>query len=94
MHGDLTVSRPANYLATGEPAYTPQGMFPLEPLTGGGTVPANVMLGVPAQESDFKQASWHAVPGDGGNPTLGSTTAHAWTTPARPRHPPWPGWTR
>ncbi|MFH9944237.1 transglycosylase SLT domain-containing protein [Streptomyces murinus] len=71
VHGDLNISRPANYLGTGSDAYTPQGLFPPVSLTGGGTVPAQVMLGILAQESNFKQASWHSVPGDGGNPLLG-----------------------
>lgn len=71
VHGDLTVTRPANYLATGNAAYSPQGLFPRTPLSGGGEIPAQVMLGILAQESNFKQASWHAVPGDSGNPLIG-----------------------
>ena len=78
VHGDLTMQRPANYLGTGEPAYTPQGLFPPVALSTGGTIPAQVVLGILAQESNFKQASWHAVPGDGGNPLIsdyyGTTT--------------------
>ncbi|MEV7217064.1 hypothetical protein AB0O31_28730 [Kitasatospora cineracea] len=71
VHGRLTVTRPDNYLSTKEPAHSPQGLFPLVALTGGGTIPAQVMLGIVAQESNLKQASWHAMPGDAGNPTLG-----------------------
>ncbi|ONI88309.1 hypothetical protein ALI144C_07195 [Actinosynnema sp. ALI-1.44] len=67
----LTVQRPANYLKTGLPAYTPQGMFPLPALYGGGTVPAQVELAILAQESNFRQATWRARPGDGGNPLIG-----------------------
>jgi hypothetical protein len=72
VHGDLGVQRPANYLGSGQAANTPQGMFPLVTLTGPvtGTIPAQVMLGILAQESNFKQASWHAVPGDSGNPLI------------------------
>ncbi|MFJ1751605.1 hypothetical protein [Kitasatospora sp. NPDC088134] len=77
VHGGLTVSRPADFMATGEPAYTPQGMFPPVPLTGGGTIPAQVLLGIVAQESNLKQASWHAMPGDAGNPTLGDYFGNA-----------------
>jgi hypothetical protein len=77
VHGDLTVSRPANFLATGMPAYTPQGLFPKPALSGGGEVPAQVLLGLLAQESNFKQATWHAVPGDGGNPLLGDYYGNA-----------------
>lgn len=70
VHGALNVQRPQDYLSTGQPAYTPQGMFPLEPLAGGGSVPAQVMLGILAQESNLDEASWHAVPGDAGNPLI------------------------
>jgi hypothetical protein len=71
VHGDLTVTRPANYLSTGNSTYSPQGLFPPVALLGGGHIPAQVMLGILAQESNFKQASWHAVPGDAGNPLIG-----------------------
>ncbi|MFC8350141.1 hypothetical protein [Streptomyces sp. NPDC057280] len=71
VHGDLNITRPSNYLGTGSAAYNPQSLFPRVALTGGGTVPAQVVLGILAQESNFKQASWHSVPGDGGNPLLG-----------------------
>lgn len=77
VHGDLNITRPANYLGTGSAAYNPQTLFPRLPLTGGGYVPAQVMLGILAQESNFKQASWHSVPGDGGNPLLGDYYGNA-----------------
>lgn len=77
VHGDLDITRPANYLGTGSVAYDPESLFPRESLTGGGTVPAQVMLGILAQESNFKQASWHSVPGDGGNPLLGDYYGNA-----------------
>jgi hypothetical protein len=64
VQGRLTVQRPANYLKTGMPAYTPQGMFPLP---AGPRVPAQVLLAVLAQETNMAQATWHAVPGDPGN---------------------------
>jgi hypothetical protein len=70
VSGSLTVTRPADYLKTGQPAYTPQSMFPLSGLAGGGSVPAQVMLGILAQESNLSEASWHAVPGDDGNPLI------------------------
>ncbi|MGW4435509.1 hypothetical protein ACWELO_07075 [Streptomyces sp. NPDC004596] len=69
VHGDLTVSRPADWHDTGLGAYTPQGLFPKPRLTGGGDIPAQVMLGILAQESNFKQASWHSMNGDSGNVT-------------------------
>ncbi|MEU1164978.1 hypothetical protein ABZ372_32370 [Streptomyces sp. NPDC005921] len=77
VHGDLDITRPANYLGTGSDAYSPESLFPRVTLTGGGTVPAQVMLGILAQESNFKQASWHSVPGDGGNPLLGDYYGNA-----------------
>ncbi len=79
VQGKLTVSRPANYLKTGGPAYTPQGLFPLP---SGPRVPAQVMLAVLAQETNMAQASWHAAPGDGGNPLVsdyyGSRSSSSW----------------
>lgn len=70
VHGQLTVGRPADYLKTGMPAYSPQGMFPLASMPGGKTVPAQVMLGILAQETNLAEASWHAVRGDLGNPLV------------------------
>lgn len=70
--GDLAdLQRPADYLGTEQPTYSPAGMFPpvtLQP--SGGSVPAQVELGILAQESNFDEASWHAVPGDSGNPLI------------------------
>ncbi|MFE3858404.1 hypothetical protein ACFXPN_45650 [Streptomyces griseorubiginosus] len=77
VHGDLNITRPANYLGTESEAYNPESLFPRVALTGGGTVPAQVMLGILAQESNFKQASWHSVPGDGGNPLTGDYYGNA-----------------
>ncbi|MFF2850892.1 hypothetical protein ACFVT5_31850 [Streptomyces sp. NPDC058001] len=45
-----------------------QGLFPKPALSGGGNIPAQVALGILAQESNFKQASWHSVNGTAGNP--------------------------
>ncbi|MFC4587109.1 carbohydrate-binding protein [Sphaerisporangium corydalis] len=70
VHGRLTVGRPANHLRTGLPAYSPQGLFPLRALAGGGTVPAQLLLAILAQETNLAEASWHAVPGDTGNPLV------------------------
>ncbi len=72
VEGDLAdIQRPADYLGTEQAAYSPAGMFPpatLQP--SGGSVPAQVELGILAQESNFDEASWHAVPGDSGNPLI------------------------
>ncbi|RJQ85842.1 hypothetical protein D5S19_13155 [Amycolatopsis panacis] len=54
------------------PAYSPQGLFPGIPLNGGGFVPAQVMLGITAQESNMWQAARFAVPGVTANPLIGN----------------------
>lgn len=66
VQNNLYVSRPANYLKTGEPAYRPQDMFG-RPSVG---IPAQVELGILAQESNLSEATWHAVPGDLGDPLI------------------------
>ncbi|MER6291255.1 SGNH/GDSL hydrolase family protein [Streptomyces sviceus] len=65
----------------------PQGLFPRPSLTGGGRIPANVLLGVMAQESNLWQAEPGAVPGQMGSPLAsyagfyghkGDTSAEYW----------------
>ncbi|GAA1965128.1 hypothetical protein GCM10009838_23240 [Catenulispora subtropica] len=73
--GQLNDQRPANYLNMGLPAYTASSNFaPHTLLVPGamttGPVPAQVFLGVLAQESNFNQASWHSLPGLSGNPLI------------------------
>ncbi|MFI1177611.1 SGNH/GDSL hydrolase family protein [Streptomyces melanogenes] len=46
----------------------PQGLFPPPTLTGGGKIPANVLLGIMAQESNLWQAEGGAIPGQMGSP--------------------------
>ncbi|WP_369356166.1 hypothetical protein [Streptomyces sp. cg2] len=46
----------------------PQGLFPAPTLKGGGRVPANVLLGILAQESNLWQAESGSVPGQMGSP--------------------------
>ncbi|HVQ90322.1 MAG TPA: DUF1524 domain-containing protein [Mycobacteriales bacterium] len=73
VQGALNISRPANWKQSGvSAAWTPQGMFPSMPLAGGGRVPAQIMLGVLAQESNLWQASFHAAEGVTGNPLIGN----------------------
>lgn len=72
VRGVLTVSRPANWKNLGMPAYTPQGLFPSLALAGGGYVPAQIMLGVAAQESNLWEAARFAVPGVTANPLIGN----------------------
>ncbi|CRK58200.1 FIG00484733: hypothetical protein [Alloactinosynnema sp. L-07] len=67
----LTVPRPANWNQSGLPAWSPQAILPSLPLEGGGRVPAQVLLGILAQESNLWQASSHALEGMTGNPLVG-----------------------
>jgi GDSL-like Lipase/Acylhydrolase family len=72
VRGLLTDARPANWQKHGLPAYTPQSLFPVPALVGGGHIPVQVLEGVLAQESNFNQASFHALPGVAGNPLIGN----------------------
>ena len=66
--------RPANYLNMGLAAYGPSTDFPAPALSGGAAgavVPPSVMNGVLAQENAYRHASRRALPGTGGNPTIG-----------------------
>lgn len=72
VRGQLTFQRPQNWLNNGLPAYSPQGMYPPIALAGGGNVPAQVLLGILAQESNLWQASFHVVDGSAGNPLTSS----------------------
>ncbi|MFE9421732.1 SGNH/GDSL hydrolase family protein [Kitasatospora sp. NPDC006697] len=75
VRGDLTSSwvrqggwRSLEGLGTADP----QGMFPLPALSGGGRIPAQILLGVLAQESNLWQAEGGAIPGQFGNPLTGN----------------------
>lgn len=68
VQGTLTDTRAAELYGSALPSYTPQGMFPLPSLTGGGRIPAQVLLGVLTQESNLQQASVHVVQGQASNP--------------------------
>jgi putative cell wall-binding protein len=72
VKGTLTAARPANWKNLGMTAYTPQSLFPKPALSGGGTIPAQIVLGVLSQESNLWQASAHTTPGVTGNPLIGS----------------------
>ncbi|MFF3645398.1 hypothetical protein [Streptomyces sp. NPDC002564] len=74
LRGNLNahISRPANWKDLGMPAYQPQTLFKKPELEGGGVVPAQVMLGVTAQESNMWQASRVAVPGVSSSPLIGN----------------------
>ncbi|MGH3679447.1 MAG: SGNH/GDSL hydrolase family protein [Natronosporangium sp.] len=72
VRGQLDFVRPANWLNNGLQSYIPQVSFPPLPLAGGGHVPAQVYLGILAQESNLWQASWHVVDALAGNPLTSS----------------------
>jgi hypothetical protein len=79
---NLQTARPTNWNQSGLPSWTPQAMFPSKSLTGGGRVPAQILLGVLAQESNLWQASNHALPGEFGNPLVGNyygRSGNSWT---------------
>ncbi|WP_229924859.1 SGNH/GDSL hydrolase family protein [Streptomyces sulfonofaciens] len=69
-------TRAANWKNTGMSGYAPQTLFPLQSLSGGSGadwhIPAQVMLGVTAQESNMWQATRYAVPGVTANPLIGN----------------------
>ncbi|MDF5751735.1 GDSL-type esterase/lipase family protein [Spongiactinospora sp. TRM90649] len=80
----LTIQRPANWHGSGLSAWSPQGLFPPLTLKGGGKVPAQIMLGILAQESNLWQASYHALEGVTGSPLIGDYygargSADGWT---------------
>ncbi|NYE95609.1 RHS repeat-associated protein [Psychromicrobium silvestre] len=70
-----TYARPANFENMGLVSYSPSDDFAPIPLdhpsgTTQTTVPRSVMLGILAQESNFNQASWHALPSVPGDPLI------------------------
>lgn len=73
VSGTLNINRPANWKNLGMPAYNPAALFPtVDPLEGGGRIPAQVLLGITAQESNMWQAARSALPGETANPLIGN----------------------
>lgn len=68
VQGTLTNQQPANLYGSGLPSYSPQGLFPLPAVDGGGHLPAQVLLGVLTAESNLQQASMHVIQGQTSNP--------------------------
>jgi RHS repeat-associated protein len=67
--------RPADFANMGLVSYGPSSDFPpvaLDHPSGSTTtkVPRSVMLAIEAQESNFNQASWHALPGIAADPLI------------------------
>ncbi|QXE35932.1 NocE [Streptomyces sp. GMY02] len=70
---DGHVSRPANWKNMGMGAYRPQSLVGgLTPLAGGGRIPAQIFLGITAQESNMWQATRFAAPGTTANSLIGN----------------------
>ncbi|WIV54047.1 GDSL-type esterase/lipase family protein [Amycolatopsis nalaikhensis] len=67
----LHVSRPANWKNLGMPAYSVDSAGQTD-LSGGGHIPAQVLLGISLAESNMSQAAWFAVPGVTSNPLIGN----------------------
>jgi RHS repeat-associated protein len=68
-------TRPANYANMGLVAYAPSDDFSPIALEHPAsdtwsTVPRSVMVAIESQESNFNQASWHALPGIAGDPLI------------------------
>lgn len=68
-------ARPANFDNLGLVSYSPNGDFAAVPLSHPSTdtwnsVPRSVFEAIMAQESNWDQASWHALPGIAGNPVI------------------------
>ncbi|MFC1415369.1 RHS repeat-associated core domain-containing protein [Streptacidiphilus cavernicola] len=71
------LSRPANFDNLGLVSYAANSDFAEVPLSHPAsssqtTVPRSVMEAILAQESNWDQASWHALPGIAGNPLIGN----------------------
>ena len=86
VYGKLLVSRQANWKNSGMPSdWQPQVLFPRHELIGGGQVPAQLLLGVLAQESNTMHASPHAIDGQTGNFNQGGFYGwgdhSSWSTP-------------
>jgi lysophospholipase L1-like esterase len=70
--GVLSVTRPAGAFGMGLGAYQPSTDFARISLTGSPNtpVPAQVERGILSQESNWQQATFHAIPGVAGNPLI------------------------
>jgi len=64
------LTRPANFLNMNLVSYQPSSDFAPTVLSGGGQIPPSVAQAIYAQETNWKQASFHALPGLSGNPSV------------------------
>jgi lysophospholipase L1-like esterase len=79
VQGSLTDTRGPNLYGSGLPSYSPQAMFPLPTVLSGGSLPAQVLLGVLTQESNLQQASVHVIQGQTANPLSSFNWYGNWT---------------
>jgi lysophospholipase L1-like esterase len=79
VQGSLTDTRGPNLYGSSLPSYTPQGLFPLPSVDGGGSLPAQVLLGVLTAESNLQQASQHVIQGQTANPLTSFNWYGNWT---------------
>jgi hypothetical protein len=87
VRGDLTsgwVTQGGWRSQTGLGTVDPQSLFPSPTLAGGGRIPAQVELGILAQESNLWQAESGAIPGQMGNPlaSVAGFYGHTGTAPS------------
>ncbi|WP_093786790.1 golvesin C-terminal-like domain-containing protein, partial [Actinacidiphila guanduensis] len=87
VRGDLTsgwITQGGWRSQTGLGTIDPQGLFAKPALTGGGNIPAQVELGILAQESNLWQAESGAIPGQMGNPlaSVAGFYGHTGTAPS------------
>ncbi len=93
-----SISRPANWKNMGMAAYQPQSLFPLALMYGDTNgipdrvdnwhIPAQILLGITAQESNMWQATRFAVPGVTANPLIGNYYGVDYT-PSGTQTDPW-----
>jgi hypothetical protein len=81
VQGTLTDTRPAGLYGSSLASYTPQGLFPLPAVSGGGgnPLPPQVLLGVLTAESNLQQASMHVIQGQTANPLNSFNWYGNWT---------------
>lgn len=87
VRGDLTsgwITQGGWRAQSGLGTVDPQALFPVPSLVGGGRIPAQVELGILAQESNLWQAESGAIPGQMGNPlaSVAGFYGHTGTAPS------------
>jgi hypothetical protein len=70
VRGLLTITRPANWMGHGLTSYVPNSLFPRTSALGSAHIPVQVLEGVLAQEANFNQAGYGALPGVAADPLI------------------------